>query len=144
MIGQARRMSRIRMTTFFALVVMSVAPYAASDEQPSLSKAQVFRPSFDKCVDGSEGVTLTLNNCIGAEYDFQDKRLNHAYQRLRKSLSGSAKTALRDKERAWIASRDKSCAPDPDGGTSAMLDANQCQLNKTAARAAELEKRATH
>lgn len=144
MMGQTRRMSRITMTIFFALVAMSVEPYAASDEQPSLSKAQVFRPYFDKCVDGSEGVTLTLNNCIGAEYDFQDKRLNDAYQRLRKGLSGSAKTALRDEERAWIASRDKSCTPDPDGGTAAMLDANQCQLSKTAAWAAELEKRATH
>jgi uncharacterized protein YecT (DUF1311 family) len=132
------------MTTFFALVVMSVAPYAASEEQPSPSEAQAFRPSFDKCVDGSEGVTLTMNNCLGAEYDYQDKRLNDAYQWLRKSLSGSARTALRDEERAWMASRDKSCAPDPDGGTATMLDANQCQLHKTAARAAELEKRATH
>lgn len=138
---QIRRMTRIQMTTFFAFMAMSAATCAGSHEPLGAIEIQALRPSFDKCVDGSEGVTLTLNNCIGAEYDFQDRRLNFAYRQLRKKLPASASTALRDEERAWIASRDKDCGPDPQGGTAAMLEANQCRLNKTAERAVELEKR---
>ncbi|SKB30856.1 MULTISPECIES: lysozyme inhibitor LprI family protein [Rhodanobacteraceae] len=58
---------------------------------------------------GTRGVTLALNNCIGNEHDYQHKRLNSAYQRLRKGLSPDQRTSLRDEERAWIARLDKNC-----------------------------------
>lgn len=99
------------------------------------------RPSYHACVQASRGVTLALNDCIGVEYAFQDKRLNAAYLQLRTSLPEANRIALRDEEWVWIAHRDKSCAPDPEGGTASLLDANQCQLNETAARAAALEVR---
>jgi len=138
---QIRRTSRIQLATFFAVTAMSATSCAGAKKPSGAIEIQALRPSFDKCVDGSEGVTLTLNNCIGAEYDFQDRRLNVAYRLLRQKLPASASTTLRDEERAWIASRDKDCEPDPQGGTAAMLDANQCRLNKTVERAVELEKR---
>lgn len=102
------------------------------------------RPSYHACVKASQGVTLALNNCIGVEHAFQDKRLNAAYQQLRKSLPKAERLRLRDEERAWIAKRDKTCAPDADGGTASLLDANQCQLDETAVRAAALEARMGH
>lgn len=102
------------------------------------------RPSYETCVQATHGVTLALNDCIGAEHAFQDKRLNAAYQQLRRSLSKSERVRLRDEERAWIAQRDKTCAPEADGGTASLLDANQCQLDETAARAAQLEARLGH
>ena len=86
-------------------------------------------------------MTAALNDCIGAELAFQDKRLNVAYQKLRISLPKDGRLALRSEGRAWIDRRDKRCAPDLDGGTAALLDANQCRLDETAARAAALEKR---
>ena len=86
-------------------------------------------------------MTLALNDCIGTEHDFQDKRLNAAYQRLRTSLSAAQRATLRDEERIWIGQRDKTCTPDGSGGTASMLDSNQCQLDQTAARAAVLEAR---
>ncbi|MEW5834292.1 MAG: lysozyme inhibitor LprI family protein [Pseudomonadota bacterium] len=116
----------------------------AADGQDAAANAPTLRPSFQACVEASKGVTLALNNCIGAEHAFQDKRLNAAYQQLRKSLPKSERVRLRDEERAWITQRDKECAPQADSGTAGVLDANQCQLDETAARAAVLEVRMGH
>jgi uncharacterized protein YecT (DUF1311 family) len=99
------------------------------------------QPAYYTCVKAARGVTIALNDCIGNEYGFQDMRLNAAYQRLRKRLSPDKQVALRDEERAWIAERDKACAPDDGGGTVSLLDRNQCQLDQTAARASVLEER---
>lgn len=121
------------------LAVVNVA-----DGQDAAANAPTLRPSFQACVEASKGVTLALNNCISAEHAFQDKRLNAAYQQLRKSLPNAERVTLRDEERAWIAKRDKVCAPGADGGTASLLDANQCQLDETASRAAALEARMGH
>ncbi|UPG88183.1 lysozyme inhibitor LprI family protein [Luteibacter aegosomaticola] len=117
-----------------------IAIAAAHGQEASVAEKPL-RPAYYTCVKAAHGVTLALNDCIGSEHNFQDKRLNSAYQHLRTSLNSDQRTALRDEERAWIAQRDKACAPDEDGGTASLLDANQCQLDQTAARAAVLEGR---
>lgn len=122
------------------VAVASTASFSSGAAQ-STDGAKRFRPSYYACVEKSEGVTASLNDCIGVEHDFQDKRLNAAYQALRKGMDDAAKNALRDEERAWIAARDKGCAAADDGGTAELLDSNQCELTKTAERAAELESR---
>lgn len=111
---------------------VAASPSEPSDEPP-------VRPSYDQCLHQAQGVTVSINNCIGDEFDFQDKRLNIAYKGLRDSMDDSQKRALRNDERAWIAERDKACAPPKDGGTADMLAANECQLDRTARRAQELE-----
>jgi uncharacterized protein YecT (DUF1311 family) len=118
-----------------AVMVCTTHGQGANPTKPPL------RPSYQACVSASQGVTAALNDCIGAELAFQDKRLNVAYRQLRISLPKDDRLALRSEERAWIERRDKRCAPDPDGGTAALLDANQCRLDETAARAAVLEER---
>ena len=124
---------------FAAVLAACPLPVSAAghDKDPSL------RPSYDQCLDESEGVTFAINNCIGTEYDFQDGRLNTAYKALRATMSDAQRKVLRDEERAWIADRDKACAPPSDGGTAHMLGANECRLNRTASRAAELEEQLT-
>ena len=131
----ARLASRWLVASVMALVTF---PVQGQDDLPAEA---ALRPSYDACVSASQGVTVALNDCIQDELAFQDKRLNLAYQQLRMSLPESSRHALRSEERAWIDRRDKRCAPAPDGGTAAMLDANQCRLDETAARAAVLEKR---
>jgi uncharacterized protein YecT (DUF1311 family) len=121
-----------------ALFFMAIA--AVHGQDASVADTPL-RPSYYSCVKTARGVTLALNDCIGSEHDYQDKRLNTAYQQLRKRLSTDQRTALRQDERAWIAERDKACAPNEGGGTASLLDANQCQLDQTAARAAALEGR---
>ncbi|URX64234.1 DUF1311 domain-containing protein [Luteibacter anthropi] len=119
---------------------MTVAISAFGQESPR-PVDKPLRSTYYACVKAAHGVTLTLNNCVGAEHDYQDKRLNAAYQKLRASLSQEQRTALRDEERSWIIHRDNACAPDPHGGTANMLDSNQCLLNQTVERAIALEDR---
>jgi uncharacterized protein YecT (DUF1311 family) len=121
------------------LLVLGSMRLAASPSTPD--KEPPVRPSYDQCLSKAGGVTISVNNCIGEEFDFQDKRLNAAYKALRNSLTDAQRLELRDQERAWIAERDKSCAPPKDGGTADMLVANECQLSRTALRAKELEVR---
>jgi len=121
-----------------ATVTPAWALPADADEAPPL------RLDYNQCLKASRGVTLAMNNCIGSEYDFQDKRLNAAYKALRQSMPDAQRAALRDQERAWIADRDKACAPPTDGGTADMLGANECRLDRTAERAAELEAQLKH
>lgn len=127
-----------------ARIAGALAIVNAAHSQDAAANAPTLRPSFHICVEASQGVTLAVNNCIGVEHAFQDKRLNAAYQQLRKSLPKAERVRLRDEERAWIAHRDKACAPQPDSGTASLVDANQCQLDETAARAAALEARMGH
>jgi uncharacterized protein YecT (DUF1311 family) len=80
-------------------------------------------------------------DCIVAETDRQDTKLNENYKSLTSKISPKRKQSLVDAQRAWIAFRDANCKfyGDPEGGTSARLSANECVLNITADRAKELK-----
>lgn len=132
------------LTRVSAALILSVTASCSWAQPTEADKTPPLRPGYDQCLKASEGVTLALNNCIGSEYDFQDKRLNTAYKALRQSLPEQQRVALRTEERAWIADRDKACAPPAGGGTADMLGANECRLDRTAERAAELEARLNH
>ena len=56
-------------------------------------------------------------------------------------LSPARKKQLQDAQRAWIKYRDANCNfyADPDGGTMATVNANDCFMSATEARAKELE-----
>ena len=113
----------------------------ASKPATARSAPAGLRPSFQACLHKSGGVTSEMQDCIGAEYRYQDDRLNKIYRVLRQKLAEAEATGLRDEQRRWIAERDKACAPDPDGGTAAALGSNDCELEQTAKRADELEGR---
>lgn len=134
----------LRAATMAALVMAFGGAFvgpAHADDTAASSADKHLRPGFDTCMDASEGVTVKMNSCLAKEFDYQDKRLNTAYQALRKSLSDKDRMALRDEERAWIKARDTKCAPDKDGGTAALLVSGDCALTQTAERATELEGR---
>lgn len=99
-----------------------------------------YRPSYKACADKAE-TTAAINSCIGDEYTYQDKRLNDTYKALSASLDDTRRIALRDEEREWIASRDKACKPNSDGGTAGLIGAGSCTLKWTTARAKELASR---
>ncbi|WP_076998268.1 lysozyme inhibitor LprI family protein [Variovorax sp. KK3] len=110
--------------------------HAANAADPALSK------QYSACMDKAGGVTAGMIDCIGAEVQRQDAKLNAAYKALMSSVVPARQTQLRDAQRAWIKYRDANCAfyLDPDGGTLARVEANDCVLTSTAARAAELER----
>jgi uncharacterized protein YecT (DUF1311 family) len=93
------------------------------------------------CLDKAGGVTSEMIACMGAETKRQDARLNEQYSKLSSRLSANRRKALLEAQRAWIRFRDANCRfyYDPDGGSSARLAADECLLNATADRAAELK-----
>lgn len=123
--------------TILCLFVAAAAglPFAAQAQTASLSK------QFSACMDKSGGVTMDMIECIGVETQRQDARLNKAYKALMGGLKAERKKELQEAQRAWIKFRDTNCGfyYDPDGGSLARVQANNCMMTMTANRAGELE-----
>lgn len=86
-----------------------------------------------------------MQACIEEEYKYQDARLNNDYRRLLIALEGSNKIELKSKQRQWLAERDSACGESANNeeGQGQRIEANDCFLEMTAKRAAELEAMAT-
>ena len=96
---------------------------------------------FSNCMDKSNGVTSNMIDCMEAESKRQSGRMNRAYKELTDQVSEQRKKQLQLAQDAWVAYRDENCEfyYDPDGGTIAAVNANDCFMSATAARAKELE-----
>jgi uncharacterized protein YecT (DUF1311 family) len=92
----------------------------------------------DPCLEG-DGVQSTVdqNACIDRELAVWDDILNETFRRLRDKLDEAQKVKLRDMQRAWIASKEKTCAFywDYFQGTMASPMAASCVNKETARRA---------
>ena len=78
-----------------------------------------------------------LNRCAGQAFRTADANLNRSYAAAMSRLSDTAKTRLRDAQRAWIAFRDKQCAFESngaDGGSVAPMAAANCATGLTDTR----------
>lgn len=109
---------------------------------PSAVKVATKEPAheFDACMDKSGGVTAAMLDCIGAETKRQDAALNRNYQAAIKTLSPDRRQKLVAAQRAWLAYRtaETSFTDDPDGGTSAQVNAADEFRQMTAQRAEDL------
>ena len=96
---------------------------------------------YSKCIERSGGADPGMLDCIKAEADRQDKRLNDAYKKLMNELKSDRKRQLQQVQRMWIKYIEANCDfyLDPDGGTAARLAASECPVLAKAARAKELE-----
>jgi uncharacterized protein YecT (DUF1311 family) len=81
--------------------------------------------------------TADMNACIDREVAVWDDILNESFRRLREKLDETQRVKLRDMQRAWIASRDRSCGFYWDfyQGTMASPMAAECVNRETARRA---------
>ncbi|QWP79467.1 DUF1311 domain-containing protein [Lysobacter sp. K5869] len=82
-----------------------------------------------------------MQECIDAEYAYQDRRLNEVYRRLIARLSKAEAARLRERQRAWIKQRDRDCDAGASPGQGQSLDADGCLVRETAERAAQLQVR---
>lgn len=116
----------------FSMFILPPALYAGDND---LSR------QYSNCMDRSGGVTVNMLDCIAAETDRQDTRLNNAYKQTMASLNANRKKQLQEVQRLWIRYRDANCDfyADPNGGTIATVNSNSCYMEATAARATELE-----
>lgn len=81
--------------------------------------------------------TADMVNCVAGEQAVWDDILNETFRRLRDRLDDTQKAKLREMQRAWIASRDKTCAFywDYYQGTMAHPMRAECVNRETAERA---------
>jgi uncharacterized protein YecT (DUF1311 family) len=92
----------------------------------------------DPCLhDDKTHSTADMNACVGREQAVWDDILNETYRRLREKLDNTQQEKLRDMQRAWIVSRDKTCAFywDYFQGTMASPMSASCVNKETASRA---------
>jgi len=96
---------------------------------------------YSKCVEQSGGTDPGMLDCMGAEAERQDKRLNDAYKKLMNELKPERRKELQEAQRLWIKYTEANCNfyLDPDGGTAAKLAASECPVLAKATRAKELE-----
>ena len=90
----------------------------------------------DPCLKNVSGATSEMTGCIGREQVVWDDILNETFKRLRDKLDEQQKVKLRDMQRAWIASREKTCAFYWDffQGTMATPMSAECNNRETARR----------
>ncbi len=86
--------------------------------------------------------TIGMVMCRQRELAVWDSLLNRYYTDLNRQLDGTARTALRQAQRAWIPFRDAVCAFPPavyEGGSIGGPLRAQCLMEETARRAAGLK-----
>lgn len=100
-----------------------------------------YSPAYEACVESSGGVTVQLLDCNAAEYAQQDARLNHFYGIARGQLDLTQRELLVAAQRSWLAFRDSDCnlMGGLTGGTMDSLNASGCYLERTRARADDLQ-----
>ena len=88
-----------------------------------------------------DGSTYEMVECLKAKTAQWDKRLNAAYRKaLDDAQSDKQRNQLRAAQRLWVQYRDANCLYyDLGEGTIARIDAGDCMLRLTKARAEELE-----
>lgn len=117
------------------LAVLLIGAAAAVAEEENLSQ------TYYDCMEKSGGVTQNMLNCIHAETERQDDRLNAVYKKLMANLKKAQQERLKKAQRLWIQYRDANVEfyGDPEGGTLARVTAASTFLQMTADRADELE-----
>ena len=121
-----------------ALLVLCASSISFS---ASAAEDKEYSREYAVCLEKSGGVTVAMIECIGAENQRQDKRLNTAYKAVMAEQTPARKKELQAAQRLWIQFRDANCGFyfDPDGGSMARVAANECVLTMTQQRAQELE-----
>lgn len=119
---------------------------AASAPQTDAEVEKRYSAAFDTCIgtgDAARGVTPAMAECMDAELDRQDARLNQAYKMVMGRLPQKRKTALRASQRQWIRKRDATCQRAYDaagGGTASGLEKLGCLTSETVRRTIFLER----
>ncbi len=85
-----------------------------------------------------EGISIPgdaqMMDCLGQETEAWDKLLNDAYNEARQTRLTAEFNALRQRQRAWLKSREKQCALPENFGTAERLAGFNCFLDTTAKR----------
>lgn len=117
-----------------ACLIIAVACLAALWAQPLQAEPN----TEENCEDRKS--TADIVECLATQTAVWERRLNTAYQKLMEELPARRRDRLRSAQSLWLQFRDANCAYFAGrAGTIARVDAGQCVLRLTSARAIELE-----
>ncbi len=150
-----RRLIRIAAAIVLVFVLPAASAFAQNDKPDAEASAAIHAcvksagaddAKRDACVGIVSGPCLSreetkstadMLDCIAREQVVWDDILNETYRRLRGKLDEGQKVKLRDMQRAWIVSREKTCGFywDYFQGTMASPMGADCGSRETARRA---------
>lgn len=99
-----------------------------------------YSTAFQPCMDADPS-TAGMVQCMAAENERQDKKLNARYRAVMAELNPEQQGKLKAAQRAWIAYRDAWCLAQHDNawGSLSTIVANNCVMDMTIARTIDLE-----
>jgi uncharacterized protein YecT (DUF1311 family) len=100
--------------------------------------------TYVTCMVEAGGVTSSMRECIGAEYQRIDVRLNASYKRTLARLSKTSQAKLRGEERFWLKTRSDRCEADLEedkGGTIWLIEMDNCALQELIRRTLWIERK---
>jgi uncharacterized protein YecT (DUF1311 family) len=117
-------LERAMQLKFTSLLLMAFLVFASA--QTFGQEKDLLSAEYSKCIEQSGGTDPGMLDCMGAEAERQDKRLNDEYKKLMNELKPERKRQLQEAQRLWIKYIEANCDfyLDPDGGTAARLAAS--------------------
>ena len=113
-------------------LLLLLTPVRVAAAEPALSR------TYEACMDRAGGVTVSMRECMSAEHERQDARLNANYRELSRLLSHERRALLVQAQRAWLTWRKAECehrASEAMDGTLGPVMIDDCWLTMTAERA---------
>jgi uncharacterized protein YecT (DUF1311 family) len=99
--------------------------------------------TYTACLAEAGGVTASIRECIGAEFERIDERLNASYKTAMQRISVQFRAMLRREERTWLKTRLAACERDlaeDKGGTIWLIEMDDCALREHIRRTAWIER----
>lgn len=120
-----------------AAVCAAARPVQAADRAEIEAR---YSPTFQPCMDADPS-TAGMVQCMAAENELQDKKLNARYRAIMAELNAEQQAKLKAAQRAWIAYRDAWCEAqyDNEWGSLSTIVANNCVMDMTIGRTIDLE-----
>ncbi len=99
--------------------------------------------TYTACLEKAGGVTASMRECIGAEFQRIDQRLNASYKTVMQRLSVQSRVTLRRGEQTWLKTRLDKCErefAEDKAGTIWLIEMDDCALQEHMRRTAWIER----
>lgn len=124
-----------------AAPLICIAAPSSKDITAVLTHLYGLQPSYTQCLnEAADSIGASLQ-CMIHELDFQNKRLNKAYQSLIAKLDSALQVRLKSEENVWMQYRDFRCALVVDGINRPEQESLACKIEETGKQATDLEAR---
>ncbi len=129
----------IRRSALAVMGLLAAGTVSLSAAEPAAAEPET-SPASRQCILNSGGVTAAMQDCMADEYRRFDRALGIAYRdALRRASGTSARSQLRDAQRAWLKDRWTVCSKEVEqsgmaGGSGGVLIEDSCRIRVVSER----------